>query len=82
VSFFERAEQDLVELVRVREKLVVVDLDDEGNLVRVPARDDAEDAERRGDRVAAALNRELDDVLRVEEIGFGANDAPAECSMP
>src|SRR6201999_955213 len=61
-----RAEEDLVELVRVGEKLVMIDLYDEGNLVRVLARDDAEHAERRGDGVAAAFYRKLDDVLRVE----------------
>jgi hypothetical protein len=44
----------------------VVELDDEGNLVRVLARDRAEHAERRGDGVAAALDRQLDDVFRVE----------------
>ena len=43
---------------------------------------DAQHAEGRGDGVAAALDRELDDVLRIEVLGFGANEAPAECSMP
>ena len=43
---------------------------------------DAEHAERRGHRVAAALDRELDDVRGSKYFGFGANDAAAECSMP
>src|ERR1043165_1091690 len=66
VCLLDRAEQDLVELVRVGQKLVVVDLDDEGNLVRVLARDRAEHAEGRSAGVAAALNRQPHDVLRVE----------------
>ena len=49
----------LVELVRVGEQLVVVDLHDERDLVRVAPRRHAEHAERRRDRVAAALDREL-----------------------
>ncbi len=59
-------EQHLVELVRVGEQLVVVDLHDEGDLVRVPAAHRAEHAERRSNRVAAALDRQLDDRIRVE----------------
>ncbi len=61
-----RAEQDLVELVRVGEELVVVDLHDERDLVRVPARHRAQHAQRGGHRVAAALDGELHDVLGVE----------------
>ena len=45
-------------------QLVVVHLHDERDLVRVLPRHRAEHAERRGHRVAAALDRELDDVLR------------------
>ena len=66
VRLLDRAEEYLVELVRVGQKLVVIDLDDEGNPVRVLARDRAEDAEGRGDGVAAALDGEFDDVFGVE----------------
>ena len=59
-------EQDLVELVRVGEELVVVDLHDERDLVGVLARHRAQHAEGRGDRVAAALDGQLHDVLGVE----------------
>ena len=59
-------EHDLVELVRIGQKLVVVELHQERDLVGVLARDRAEHAERRRDGVAAAFDRELDDVLRVE----------------
>ncbi len=58
-------------MVRVGEQLVVVDLADEGNLVRVLPRDRAEDAERRGHRVAVALDRQLDDLGPVEVDGVG-----------
>ena len=47
----------------------MVELHDEGELVRPLAADRAQDAERRGERVAAALDRELDEVLRVEVDG-------------
>ena len=71
-------EWNLVELVGVGQQLVVVELDDERDPVRVPARHGAENAERRGDGVAATLDRELDDLLGVEirrvwsEAGAGA----------
>ncbi len=61
-----RAEQPLVVRVRVAQHLVVVDLDDEGDLVRIFPRDGAENAQRGGDRIAAALDRQLHDVPRVE----------------
>ena len=66
VRLLDLREHDLVVRVRVRQQLVVVDLEDERDLVRVLPRDDAERAVRRGDGVAAALDRELDDVGRVE----------------
>ncbi len=67
LRLLDRSEEDLVELVRVGQELVVVELEQERDPVCVLARDAAEDAERRGDGVAAALHRELDDVLGVEE---------------
>ena len=45
-------------------------------------RDRAEHAERRGDGVAAALDRQLDDVLGVEVDRVGREAGAAECSMP
>ena len=53
-------------MVGVGEELVVIELADEGDLVRVLARHRAEHAEGRRDRVAASFDRELDDVLAVE----------------
>ena len=61
-----RAEHDLVELVRIGHEFVVVDLDHERNAVRVLARNAREHAEGRGNGIAAALDRKLDDVLAVE----------------
>ena len=69
-------------LFGIGEQLVVVELQDEGDAVRVFPRNRAEDAERGGHCVAAALDREPDDVLGIEVAGFGAKDAPAECSIP
>jgi hypothetical protein len=63
------AEHPLVVGVRVGQELVVVELDDEGDLVGVLAgATAAEDAEGAGDGVAAALDRELDDLLGVEVV--------------
>ena len=59
-------EADLIERVRIREELVVIELEDERNLVRVLPRDRSEHAERRRDGVAAAFDRELHDVLGIE----------------
>ena len=64
-----RAEHDLVVRVRVAEELVVVQLDEERDPMRVAARARPEHAERRRNRVAAALDRELDDPRRVEVVG-------------
>jgi hypothetical protein len=47
----------------------VVQLDDERDLVGVAPGHDPEHAERRGDRVAAALHRQLTDVGRIEVLG-------------
>ena len=65
------AEHHLVVAVRVGEQLVVVELADEGDAVRVFARHGAEDAEGRRHRVAAALDGELDDAFAVEVLGVG-----------
>ena len=62
-------EHDLVVAVRIGQELVVVELDDERDVVRVLARDGAEHAQRRGHRVAAALDRELDDAVGIEVVG-------------
>ena len=62
----DRAEQDLVVLGRIGQELVVVQLADERDPVRVAARHRSEDSERGGDGVAAALDRQFDDLLTVE----------------
>ncbi len=59
-------EAHLLVAVRIREQLVVVELDDERDLVGVLPGHGAQNAERRGHGVAAALDGQLDDVLRVE----------------
>ena len=60
------AEHHLVGLVGVGQELVVVDLDDERDAVGVLAADSAEHAEGGRDGVAATLDRQLDDVGRIE----------------
>jgi hypothetical protein len=61
----------LIELVGIGQQLVVVELDDVGDPVRVLARGRRQHADRGRDRVAAALDRQLDDVRRVEVGGVG-----------
>ena len=62
-------EQGLAIPARVGEQLVVVDLQDERNLVGVAPRHSAQDAERGSDSVAPALDRQANDVLRIEVDG-------------
>ena len=60
------AEHDLVVGVRAVQERVVVELHDEGDAVHVPARGQAERAERRGDGIAFAGERQLKEVQRIE----------------
>ncbi len=62
-------EQDLVELVRVGQELVVVDLEDEGDPVGVLASHRGQHAQGRGHGVAAALHCEGHDALGIEAHG-------------
>ena len=48
------------------EKLIVIDLDDEGDLVGVLAGEKPQHPDGGGDGVAAAFDGELDDVLGIE----------------
>jgi hypothetical protein len=66
VSFLDRAKQDLVKLVRVCQQLIVIDLHDKGNVVRVLASHYAQHSKRGRHRIAAAFHRELHDVFGVE----------------
>ena len=59
-------EHDLVVAVGVGQQLVVVQLDQKRDPVRVPARHRPQHAQRGRDRVATALQRQLDDVARIE----------------
>src|ERR1043166_4784253 len=59
VCFFDSSEHDLVELVRQRQQLVVIDFHDERNLVRILPRHRTEHAECRGDCITTTLDRQL-----------------------
>src|SRR5205085_10480753 len=72
VCFLDSPEEHLVKPVRQRQQLVVIDLHDEGNLVRVLARDGTQHSKSGRDSVAAAFDRELDNVFRVEVFGVGS----------
>ena len=66
----DRGEHDLVVAVRIAEELVVVELQHHRNAMRILAGDRAKHAQGRGDCVAAAFDRELDNVGRVEVVGI------------
>ena len=66
VSFAHGAKQNLVKLVRISQQLIVIDLHDEGNVVRVLASHNAQHSKRRRHRVAAAFDSKLDNVLRLK----------------
>ena len=65
-------ESDLVVLVGIGEQLVVVELADEGDAVRVFAGHRAEHPEGRDHGIAAALDGQLHDLFAVEVGGIGA----------
>ena len=65
-----RAEHHLIVCRRVGQQLVVIDLDDEGDLVGVLAGHDPEHAEGRGNSIAAGLDGQLNDVRWVEVRGI------------
>ena len=71
-GLLDSAEHDLVELVRVGQQLVVVELDDERNSVRPVPRERAEHAERRRHRVAPTFDSELHDLPGVEVLRVGS----------
>jgi len=62
----DRAKQHLIVGVGVAEQLVVVDLADERNAMRVRPRDGSEHAERGRNRVAAAFQGQFQNVLAIE----------------
>ena len=70
VSLLNAGENNLVGFVGVSEQFVVIELHEEGNLVRVLAGDRAEHAERGSYRVALAFDGQLDDIFAVEIIGI------------
>jgi hypothetical protein len=70
------AEVNLVVGVGIGKQLVVVQLHDEWDLVRVLAGHGAQHAQRRSHGVAAALDRQPDDVLRVEVNRIGRETRP------
>ena len=62
-------EEHLVKAVRIRQQLVVIDLHDKRDLVRVLARHGPKHAEGRSNRVASAFDGQLHDILAVEVFG-------------
>src|SRR5215470_290792 len=57
---------NLIEAVRIRKKLVVIELQKERNLVRVLPCNCAENAKRGGDGITATFNCELHNVFGIE----------------
>jgi hypothetical protein len=75
VTLLDLRERGLIVEVWVAQQRVVVQLDEEGNLVRVAARHGTEDAQRRGNRFTAAFDGQPHDVLRVEIDGVRSERA-------
>ena len=65
-GLFHRCPEGLIVIVGVGQHLVVIDLDQERDLVSIGPRHRPQNSKCRGHRVAAALERQLDDVGRVE----------------
>ena len=63
---FDRTEQYLIVTVGVGQQFVVVDFYDERNLVGIAAGDGSQHAQRRGYAVAAAFDRQPDDIFGIE----------------
>ena len=69
VRFLDRAKQDLLKTVWIGHQLVMIDLYNERNLVRILARHHTQHAERGCDCIASAFDGKLDNVFGVEVIG-------------
>src|SRR6201987_867484 len=70
IGFLNRAEEDLVKLVGIRQQLVVIDFRNKRNLVRIFARNRSKHAKGGRHSVAPSLDRELHDVFTVKVIGI------------
>jgi len=68
--------QDLIERVGMAQQFVVIELDDEGYLVRVPPCNASEHAQRRCHGVAARFKGQFHDVLAVEVNGIRGKRRP------
>ena len=69
IGLVNRAEHDLAGDIGVGEEFVVIHLHEKGDVVGILAGHRAEDAEGRGNSVAAALNGQFHDVLRIKVEG-------------
>ena len=76
VRLLHLSKHHLVELVRIGEQFVVIDLHNERNLMGIFSRDDSQHAECRRNRVAAAFDGQLDDVFRDQSIAGSARTKP------
>ena len=63
---FDRSKHNLLGLIWKSQQLVVIDLDEKGNLVRVLSRNRSKDSKRRCHCITSTLNGEFDDVLTIE----------------
>jgi hypothetical protein len=70
IGFLNRAEEDLVKLVGIRQQLVVIDFRNKRNLVRILARNRSKHAKGGRHSVATSLDRKLHDVFTVKVIGI------------
>src|SRR4029078_436660 len=77
VGLLDRAKEDLLEAVWIRQQLIMVDLDQKRDLVRILACHYAKDSKRGSNRIAAAFDGKFDNVFRVEVIRVLRKARPA-----
>ena len=66
ISLLDGGEKSLIMDIRIREQFIMINLEDERNLMGIFARDGSQHAKRRRDSIAAALDRQANDIFRIE----------------
>ena len=68
IGLFHRAKQNLFKVIRIRQQLIMIDLHQKRDFVRVLTRHHAEHPKRGGNRIASAFDGKLDNVFRIKVI--------------
>ena len=76
IRLLNAGKQTLVIRIGISEKLVMIDLDNERNFVGVFAGNGSQHAQGGGNGIAAAFNRQLDNIFRIEIDRVGCKGCP------